>query len=66
MSRPEVLVLASGRIIDPRTTHDNIAHDGEADVVIERGTITRIGRNATAGIEAARENSVQRINYQKH
>ena len=60
MSRPEVLVLAGGRVIDPQTAHDGIAHDGEADVVIERGTITRIGRDAAAGL-AAGDGRVQRI-----
>lgn len=53
MSRPETLVLVGGRVLDPRS-----GHDAEADVVIERGTITRIGREAGAGIEGG---SVGRI-----
>jgi dihydroorotase len=40
------LVLTGGRVLDPRS-----GFDGEADVVIEGGTIQRMGRGAADGIE---------------
>jgi len=42
----DVLVLRGGRVLDPAS-----GHDGEADVVIERGTIVRMGRGASEGFE---------------
>ncbi|UJR81067.1 dihydroorotase [Sandaracinus amylolyticus] len=51
--KADVIVLAGGRVIDPST-----GHDGEADVVLEGGKVTRVGRDAGRGIEGA---AVQRI-----
>jgi dihydroorotase len=52
-SNAPVIVLVGGRVIDPRS-----GLDGEADVVIERGRVARVGRGAGQGIEGA---SVRRI-----
>lgn len=52
-SAAQVLVLAGGRVIDPRS-----GIDGEADVVLEKGTVARVGRGAADGIEG---DAVRRI-----
>ena len=44
-----MLVIRDGRVIDPSR-----GFDGIADVVIEAGRITRIGRNAAAGLSGER------------
>lgn len=48
-----VLVIASARVIDPKNGRDE-----EADLVIEKGRVTRVGRGAAEGIAGE---SVQRI-----
>ncbi len=40
-----MLVLFGGRVLDPKT-----GHDGEADVVVEAGVVTRLGRGAGEGL----------------
>lgn len=45
MPAPRSLILAGGRVIDPRS-----GLDGEADVVIEGARIVRVGRGAAEGI----------------
>ncbi len=42
-------VLRSGRVIDPKSGRDE-----EADVVVEGGRVTRVGRGAGAGLEGER------------
>lgn len=42
-------VLRSGRVIDPKSGRDE-----EADVVVEGGRVTRVGRDAGAGLEGER------------
>ncbi len=49
MTTATTLVLSGGRVIDP-----SAGFDGEADVVIERGVITRVGREAAVGVEGER------------
>jgi dihydroorotase len=44
-----MLVIRDGRVIDPSRGFDDIA-----DVVIESGRITRVGRNAAAGLQGER------------
>src|SRR5688500_2877978 len=44
-----MLVLRGGRVIDPKHGRDE-----EADVVVEAGRITRVGRDAGRGLEAER------------
>lgn len=44
-----MLVLRSGRVIDPKNGRDEVA-----DVVIEEGRVTRVGRGASRGIEGER------------
>jgi dihydroorotase len=44
-----MLVIRDGRVIDPSRGFDDIA-----DVVIEAGRVTRIGRNAAAGLNGER------------
>lgn len=53
MDAHTILVLAGGRVLDPRS-----GHDAEADLVVERGVIARVGRGAGDGLEGA---SVRRI-----
>lgn len=45
MNDASTLVLSGGRVIDPSSRFD-----GEADVVVERGVVARIGRGAALGI----------------
>jgi dihydroorotase len=49
MNTDATLVLSGGRVIDPSARIDT-----EADVVIERGVITRVGRDAAAGVVGER------------
>lgn len=49
MSAERVQVLRAGRVLDPKNGRDE-----EADVVVEGGRITRVGRDAGAGIEGER------------
>ena len=44
-----MLVIRDGRVIDPSRGFDDIA-----DVVIEAGRVTRVGRNAAAGLSGER------------
>ncbi|MFO0681295.1 MAG: dihydroorotase [Sandaracinus sp.] len=47
------LVLSGGRVVDPATRFD-----GEADLVIERGRIARVGRGAAEGVAGERVTTI--------
>ncbi|HEY8430257.1 MAG TPA: dihydroorotase, partial [Sandaracinaceae bacterium] len=44
-----IRVLKGGRVLDPKSGRDE-----EADVVVERGRIARVGRGAGSGLEGER------------
>ena len=53
-----MLILSQGRVIDPASGKDEVA-----DVVIERGVITAVGRDA--GSAYPDHSSIQRIDAKK-
>jgi dihydroorotase len=58
---PSMLVLRAGRVLDPRQGRDRVDDDAIADVVIEDGRVSRVGRGAAEDLPASSTDRVEVI-----